>query len=375
MADATTIDKSPPLKRTALYDVHAELGAKLVPFAGYEMPVQYPTGITAEHKAVREKAGLFDVSHMGEFIVRGKQMVEFVNFVTTNDVAALKDGQAQYSTILNDRGTIEDDCLVYRAADHILMVVNASNIDKDFAHISKNLSKFEATLENISDKTSLLALQGPKAAEFLQRHVEIPLEAIKYYEFSLGKVADVPNVYIARTGYTGEDGFELYFPNEHAVKIWKVLTSRGDVTPAGLGCRDSLRLEMGMALYGSDIDDTVTPLEANLAWLVKLKKGDFVGRDALVRQKEVGVKKKLIGFSLGERAFPRHGYPVFVNGAPSGDVKSGTMSPTLGIPIGTAYVPSDWASEGTPLEVEIRGKRAGGKVEKMPFYKKGSRLS
>ena len=372
MADATTIDN--PLKRTPLYDVHQALGAKIVPFAGYEMPVQYPSGITAEHKAVREKAGLFDVSHMGEFVVRGVQAVDFVNFVTTNDVAALKEGQAHYSTILNDRGTIEDDCLVYRAADHVMMVVNASNIDKDFAHISKQLSKFDATLENVSDTTALLALQGPRAAEFLQRHTKVDLSKIKYYEFVIGDVAEIGNVYISRTGYTGEDGFELYFPNEHAVQMWKVLTGHGDVTPAGLGCRDSLRLEMGMALYGNDIDDTVTPLEASLGWLVKLKKGDFVGRDALVKQKEVGVKKKLIGFTLSERAFPRHGYPVFVNDAPSGDVKSGTMSPTLNIPIGTAYVPSDWSSEGTPIEVEIRGKRVPGKIEKMPFYKKGSRL-
>ena len=202
------------------------------------------------------------------------------------------------------------------------------------------------------------------------------LSKLKYYEFCVGTVADIANIYISRTGYTGEDGFELYFPAEHAVQMWKVLTSHGDVTPAGLGCRDSLRLEMGMALYGNDIDDTVTPLEANLAWLVKLKKpgGDFVGRDALVKQKEAGVKKKLIGFALSERAFPRHGYPVYVNGAPSGDVKSGTMSPTLNIPIGTAYVPSDWSSEGTALEVEIRGKRIPGKIEKLPFYKKGSRL-
>jgi len=372
MADATTIDN--PLKRTPLYDVHQALGAKIVPFAGYEMPVQYPSGITAEHRAVREKAGLFDVSHMGEFVVRGVQAVGFVNFVTTNDVAALKEGQAHYSTILNDRGTIEDDCLVYRAADHVMMVVNASNIDKDFAHISKQLSKFDATLENVSDTTALLALQGPRAAEFLQRHTKVDLSKIKYYEFVIGDVAEIGNVYISRTGYTGEDGFELYFPNEHAVQMWKVLTGHGDVTPAGLGCRDSLRLEMGMALYGNDIDDTVTPLEASLGWLVKLKKGDFVGRDALVKQKEVGVKKKLIGFTLSERAFPRHGYPVFVNDAPSGDVKSGTMSPTLNIPIGTAYVPSDWSSEGTPIEVEIRGKRVPGKIEKMPFYKKGSRL-
>src|SRR5438132_6404321 len=373
MADATTIDKTRPRNRTPLYDVHAELGAKLVPFAGYEMPVQYPTGITAEHKAVREKAGLFDVSHMGEFIVRGPQAVEFVNFVTTNDVAALKPGQAQYSTILNDRGSIEDDCLVYRTEDHVMLVVNASNIEKDFAHISRQRTKFEAVLENVSDQTALLALQGPESARILQLHTDAKLEKINYYEFVICTVAEVPRVYVSRTGYTGEDGFELYFPNQHAVKIWKVLTATGEVTPTGLGCRDSLRLEMGMALYGNDIDDTVTPLEANLAWLVKLKKGNFVGRDALVAQKEAGVKKKLIGFTLKERAFRRHGYPVFVNGAPSGDVKSGTMSPSLNIPIGTAYVPAESSKEGSALEVEIRGKRIAGTVERMPFYKKGSR--
>ncbi len=364
-----------PLKRTPLYDVHAALGAKIVPFAGFQMPVQYPTGITAEHKAVREKAGLFDVSHMGEFIVRGPQAVDFVSYVTTNDVAALKPGQAHYSTILREDGTIVDDCLVYRSEDRVMMVVNGSNIDKDFAHISRFLKKFpDAKLENISDQIALLALQGPDAARILQQHTSVDLSKIKYYEFTTGKVAGVDKVYISRTGYTGEDGFELYFPGEHAKKIWNALTASGEVTPTGLGARDSLRLEMGMALYGNDLDDTTTPLEASLGWLVKMKKGDFVGRDALAKQKEQGLKRKLVGFTTPERSFPRHGYPVFANGKPSGEVRSGTMSPTLGIPIGTAYVPPESAAEGSPLEIEIRGKRVPAVVQKMPFYKNGSRL-
>jgi aminomethyltransferase len=363
-----------PLKRTPLYDVHAALGAKLVPFAGFEMPVQYPTGITAEHKAVREKAGLFDVSHMGEFVVRGPQAVEFVNHVTTNDVSALKSGQAQYSTILRDDGTIVDDCLVYRADDRVLMVVNGSNIDKDFSHISRFVKDFDVTLDDISEKVALLALQGPDAARILQQHTETDLAQIKYYEFIRGTVAGVEKVYISRTGYTGEDGFELYFPAEHAEKMWKALTASGEVVPAGLGARDSLRLEMGMALYGNDLDDTTTPLEASLGWLVKMKKGDFVGRDALAKQKEEGLKRKLVGFTTTERSFPRHGYPVFAKGKASGEVRSGTMSPTLGIPIGTAYVPPDSAAEGSPLEIEIRGKRIAATVQKMPFYRDGSRL-
>jgi aminomethyltransferase len=370
---SATIDST--LKRTPLYDVHAALGAKLVPFAGFEMPVQYPTGITAEHKAVREKAGLFDVSHMGEFIVRGPQAVDFVNYVTTNDVAALQPGQAHYSTILREDGTIVDDCLVYRSDDRVLMVVNGSNIDKDWDHISQFVSKFpHAKLENISDQIALLALQGPEAARILQKHTETDLSDIKYYEHVMGTVAGVDRVYISRTGYTGEDGFELYFPAQHAKTIWNALTESGEVLPAGLGARDSLRLEMGMALYGNDLDDTTTPLEASLAWLVKMKKGDFVGRGALEKQKAEGLKRKLVGFTTSERSFPRHGYPVFVHGKPSGEVRSGTMSPTLGIPIGTAYVPPEFAKEGSSLEIEIRGKRIPATVQKMPFYKNGSRL-
>jgi aminomethyltransferase len=362
------------LKRTPLTDTHAALGAKLVPFAGYLMPVQYPSGITAEHLAVRKNAGLFDVSHMGEFIVRGPGAVDFVNYVTTNDVAALVVGQAHYSTILNERGTIEDDCLVYRADDHLMMVVNASNAAKDFAHISKQLNKFDATLEDVSDATALLALQGPNAAAILQRLTDTDLSAIKYYHFAFGSVAGIDGIIISRTGYTGEDGFELYFPNENAVAVWNAILATGEVVPAGLGCRDSLRLEMGMALYGNDIDDTVTPLEANLQWLVKLKKGDFVGRDALVKQKEAGIPRKLIGFTTTERSFPRHGYPVFVNGERSGDVCSGTMSPSLNMPIGTAYVPTAAATPGGSFEIEIRGKRIPAIVKKTPFYKDGTHL-
>jgi aminomethyltransferase len=362
------------LKRIPLHDVHVALGAKIVPFAGFEMPVQYPTGITAEHKAVREKAGLFDVSHMGEFMVRGPQAVDYVNYVTTNDVTALAPGQAQYSTILREDGTIVDDCLVYRAEDRVLMVVNGSNIDKDFAHISQYIGDFDATLEDLSDTIALLALQGPDAARILQQHTDTDLSRIKYYEFTTGTVAGVDKVYISRTGYTGEDGFELYTPAEHARKVWIALTASGEVIPVGLGARDSLRLEMGMALYGNDLDDTTTPLEASLGWLVKMKKGDFVGRDALVKQKERGLQRKLVGFTTEERSFPRHGYPVFANGKPSGEVRSGTLSPTLGIPIGTAYVPPESAAEGSPIEIEIRGKRIPATVQKMPFYKTGSRL-
>lgn len=362
------------LKRTPLTDTHSAIGAKMVPFAGYLMPVQYPSGITAEHNAVRKYAGLFDVSHMGEFIVRGPGAVDFVNYVTTNDVAALVVGQAHYSTILNDRGTIEDDCLVYREADQIMMVVNASNAEKDFAHISKHLSQFDATLEDVSDETALLALQGPKAAEVLQRLTDVDLSSIKYYHFTRGEVAGVDNIIISRTGYTGEDGFELYFANENAVQVWNAILGKGDVVPAGLGSRDSLRLEMGMALYGNDIDDTVTPLEANLQWLVKLKKGDFVGRDALVKQKAEGVRKKLAGFTTTERSFPRPGYAVYVNNARSGEVRSGTMSPSLGIPIGTAYLPTENSAPGSSFEIEIRGKRVPAVVEKTPFYKEGTHL-
>ncbi|MEO7086443.1 MAG: glycine cleavage system aminomethyltransferase GcvT [Gemmatimonadaceae bacterium] len=368
-----TTDNSGALRRTPFYDKHAALGAKLVPFAGYEMPVTYPIGLIAEHKAVREWCGLFDVSHMGEFIITGDKAIEFTTYVTTNDVDALAIGQVHYSTILNERGTIEDDCLVYRFADKIMMVVNASNVVKDYAHIVKHAGKFGVKVENISDNMGLLALQGPKAAEILQTRTNADLSAIKYYHFTEGEVAGMPMI-ISRTGYTGEDGFELYHDIKYSSKLWDVLMDAGDVTPAGLGARDTLRLEMGMALYGNDIDDTVTPLEANLGWLVKLKKGEFVGSPVLSEQKTNGVSKKLVGFTLADRNIARHGYAVYANGVQSGEVCSGTMSPTLGIAIGTCYLPADLAKEGSTFEVEIRGKRVPATVVKPPFYKEASHL-
>ncbi len=337
------------MQRTPLHDIHVALGAKMVPFAGFEMPVQYPTGITAEHRAVRESIGLFDVSHMGEFIIRGPGAIDFASYVTTNDVAALEVGQAHYSTILNEGGTIVDDCLVYRFDDHLMMVVNASNREKDLAHISSWRDRFDCTIEDVSDGIALLALQGPLAQESLARHTAAKLDEIGYYHFVVAEVAGVPDVIVSRTGYTGEDGFELYLDAARAAEVWTALVGDSRVTPAGLGARDTLRLEMGMALYGNDIDDTTTPYEAGLAWLVKMKKGDFVGKEALERQKAAGVPRKLVGFTMSDRAFPRHGYPVFFNGASSGEVRSGTMSPSLGIPIGTAYLPADAAKEGTAL--------------------------
>ena len=370
----TTDTTSAALKRTPLHDTHVALGAKMVPFAGYEMPVQYPSGITAEHKSVRERAGLFDVSHMGEFLVRGADAIKFANYVTTNDVSALAVGQAQYSALLNERGTFEDDCLVYRFDDHLMMVVNASNTAKDLAHISQHLEQFDVSIEDVSEEVALLALQGPEAARILQPLTDVDLSVIEYYHFAVGTVAGVPDVIVSRTGYTGEDGFELYFDNAHATTVWNAITAGGEVMPAGLGCRDSLRLEMGMALYGNDIDDTVTPLEANLAWIVKLPKGEFVGRNALVKQKEEGVTRKLVGFTTTERAFPRHGYPVIANGVPSGVVCSGTMSPSLNIPIGMCYVPAPHAKAGNELGIDIRGKVVKADIVKTPFYKSGSHL-
>jgi aminomethyltransferase len=359
-------------QRTPLHDVHMALGAKMVQFAGFEMPVQYPAGITAEHKAVRENVGLFDVSHMGEFMIRGPQAIDFANYVTTNDVAALSVGQAQYSTILNEGGTIVDDCLVYRFPDHLMMVVNASNKDKDLAHISAYIDRFDCSIEDVSDRMALLALQGPRAQEVMTRFTDVKLDDIAYYHFQVATVAGVPDVILSRTGYTGEDGFELYFDASRAVEVWDALMSDGSVVPAGLGARDTLRLEMGMALYGNDIDDGTTPYEAGLGWLVKMKKGDFVGREALERQKAAGIPRKLIGFTMPDRAFPRHGYSVSCDGVASGEVRSGTLSPTLGIAIGTAYLPLAVAKEGTQFEVEIRGKRLPAVVQKMPFYKNAS---
>lgn len=366
MTDTTT----GALKRTPLHDVHVALGAKIVPFAGYEMPVQYPTGITVEHKAVREACGLFDVSHMGEVIVRGPDAIRFVNSVTSNDVAALAVGQVQYSTLLRADGTIVDDLLVYRFADHLMLVINASNRDKDLAHLEAHRSGFDCTVTDISDETALLAIQGPHAPALVASLADVPLDGIKYYWFTEGNVAGVPCI-ISRTGYTGELGFELYFAADRAAHVWQALMATGGITPAGLGCRDTLRLEAGMCLYGHELDDQTTPLEAGLNWLVKLAKAEpFLGKDVLLRQHQEGTDRKLVGFTFDERAIPRAGYGVVYGGVTVGEVRSGTMSPTLGTPIGTCYLPSAAAVEGTTFEVEIRGKRVPARVIKLPFYKR-----
>jgi aminomethyltransferase len=335
------------------------------------MPVQYPTGSIAEHLAVRQRCGLFDVSHMGEFEVRGPGAVAFVDSVTTNRVAALSVGQVHYSTILNERGTIEDDCLVYRLDDRLMMVVNASNRAKDFARLDASRGRFDCSLDDVSDRIALLALQGPVAEQTLKPFTSASLSSIPYYHFVQAEVAGVPAI-VSRTGYTGEDGFELYVDSGGATALWDALLADGSVAPCGLGARDTLRLEMGMALYGNDIDDTTTPLEANLGWLVKMSKGDFVGRAALAAQQAAGVPRKLVGFVLDERCFPRHGYPVARGGEVVDQVRSGTVSPSLGDPIGTCYLPREAARVGEPLSVEIRGKKVSGRVVALPFYTSGS---
>ncbi|CAN5164453.1 glycine cleavage system aminomethyltransferase GcvT [soil metagenome] len=368
-----TAEPPQQLGYTPFHAIHVELGAKMVPFAGSHMPVQYPTGITAEHKAVRTGCGLFDVSHMGEFVVRGPGAVDFVNRVTTNDVAALEVGQAHYSMILNDRGTIEDDCLVYRAADMVMIVVNASNRQKDLTRIHRYEDDYNMRLDDMSDEMALLALQGPRAEEVLQPLTDLDLTTVGYYRFAVATVAGIEDVIVSRTGYTGEDGFELYFDATEGEPMWRALTASGSVTPCGLGARDTLRLEAGLTLYGNDIDDTVTPLEAGLGWVVKLKKGEFVGREALVRQKDIGVPRRLVGFTTKERVIPRYGMPVFSKGEKVSEVCSGTMSPTLGIPIGTTYLPTDRAKEGTRFEFEVRGRSAAATVTTLPFYKREGR--
>jgi aminomethyltransferase len=366
------------LKRTPLHDIHVALGAKIVPFAGYEMPVTYPQGITAEHNAVRNACGMFDVSHMGECLVRGPDAVRFVNSVTSNDVAALAVGQIHYSTLLRENGTIVDDLLVYRFADHLMLVVNASNKAKDLAHLRAHMTGFDCTLEDISDDIALLAVQGPDAPETIASLSAVPqgntpLDAVKYYWFTEGTVAGVPCI-ISRTGYTGEAGYELYLDAGQAERVWNAIMATGKVQPCGLGARDTLRLEAGLCLYGNEMDDTTTPLDAGLSWLVKLGKSEpFLGREALARQHQEGTDRRLVGFTLGERAIPRHGYPVLYGDVRVGEVCSGTMSPTLGIPIGTCYLPAPAAVEGTGFAIDIRGKSVPARVVKLPFYKRAGK--
>ncbi len=362
------------LRRTPLYEEHLAEGAKLVPFAGFEMPVHYSAGITAEHNAVRTAAGLFDVSHMGEFELRGPQALDLIQLVTTNDAATLEVGQAQYSTLPNESGALLDDLLVYRLPDRYMLVVNASNRDQDLDWIASRAAGFDVELTDRSDEVALLALQGPRAAQILQPLTATRLDDLGYYRFAEGIVAGVGGI-ISRTGYTGEDGFELYVQADEAVPLWRVLLEAGasvGLVPTGLGARDSLRLEMGYALYGNDLDDEHTPLEAGLGWVTKLDKGEFVGRDALLRQKAGGVHQRLIGFKLLERGFPRHGYEIALQGGMIGTVTSGTLSPSLGVGIGMGYVPVQHSKPGTRLEVLIRGHAIPAEVVRPPFYTAGS---
>ncbi|HET7600117.1 MAG TPA: glycine cleavage system aminomethyltransferase GcvT [Gemmatimonadales bacterium] len=359
------------LKRTPLYDVHRALGAKMVEYAGYEMPVQYPTGIIAEHQAVRTGVGLFDVSHMGEFEVTGPDRNAFVNRITCNDVTAIGPGGVQYSAILTPEGTFVDDCTLYRFDDKWMVVVNAANRAAAWRHVVEQKGGANVRLKDISDEVGLLALQGPKAQALLQPLTPLTLEEIGYYRFASGQVAGV-DCFVSRTGYTGEDGFELYCRDRNLGVLWTALTSAG-AQPAGLGARDSLRLEMGYALYGHEIDRSITPLEAGLGWIVKLDKGaPFMGDAALRAQRQRGVMRRLAGFRLDARGIPRQGYPVWYGGRPVDVVRSGCMSPSLGAPIGTTYLPPEGATPGTAVEVEIRGERLPARVVSRPFWTRGS---
>ena len=358
------------MKYIVLNDVHIALGAKMVEFAGYNMPVTY-AGLGKEHIAVRENVGIFDVSHMGEFRVKGPNALALLQKVTSNDVSKLVDGQVQYSCLPNETGGIVDDLLVYRINEEdYFLVVNASNIDKDWAHISKYNAEFNAELTNVSDDLSLFAIQGPNAAKLLQPLTELNLVEMKYYTFGIGKFAGVENVIVSATGYTGSGGFEVYVPNEYALDVWNTILDAGKemgLEPCGLGARDTLRLEKSFCLYGHEIDDNTNPIEAGLGWITKFTK-DFVGREFAEKLKQEGSKNKLIGFELTERGIPRQGYDIVnANGETIGRVTSGTQSPSLNKAIGLGYVPAEYAQIDTPIFIKIREKNIAAKVVKTPF--------
>ena len=363
------------LKRTPFHEFHRAAGAKLVEFAGYEMPVRY-TGDVREHLAVRTAAGLFDITHMGEFEVRGPGATEWLDRMVTNHVAALAVGQALYSPMCRPDGGIVDDLLVYRYADHHMLVVNASNMAKDFAWLDSHRPP-EVSLVDRSEATALLAVQGPNAAAILRGHVPGEAMELGYYRFTTGALFGCPAT-ISRTGYTGEDGFELYFDPAHAATVWNGLIEAGrphGLELVGLGARDTLRLEMGYMLYGNDLDDTTTPLEAGLGWTVKLAKGDFHGRDVMVKQKADGLKRRLVGFQLDGRRVPRHGMRILSGGRPVGAVASGTFSPSLERPIGMGYVETALAANGTALEIEAGPTTLAARVTARPFYTRGTHRS
>ena len=365
-------ERTSKMKRTPFYELHKRHGGKIVPFAGYEMPVQY-AGIIEEHKSVRNGVGVFDVSHMGEFFASGVNALSFLQKVTVNDVSKLSPGKAQYSAMCYDDGGIVDDLLVYMLAENeYMIVVNASNIEKDFAWMKK-FCPADVRFENKSDETALLAIQGPKSLETLQKLTPVDLKAIPYYNFVKGTVDGIEMI-ISRTGYTGELGFEIYFSNQHGEKIWNAIFKAGKefgIAPIGLGARDTLRLEMGYCLYGNDINDETTPLEAGLGWIVKTEKGDFLGKAVLEKQKKEGLKRKLCGFVMTERGIPRKGYVVTdENGNQIGQVTSGTQSPVLQQGIGLAYLSIDKTTPGTEIFIQIRERPHKAKVSKLPFISK-----
>lgn len=359
------------MKEIALSGKHKELNAKMVPFAGFNMPVSYE-GVNIEHETVRKDLGVFDVSHMGEFLISGENALELIQKISSNDASKLVDGKAQYSCMPNDEGGIVDDLIIYRIdAEKYLLVVNASNIEKDWNWIAHH-NTMDATMRDMSDELSLLAIQGPKAAEAMQSLTDIDLENMKFYTFEMGTFANVDKVIVSATGYTGSGGFEIYFKNEDAEQIWDAVMKAGKdygIKPIGLAARDTLRLEMGYCLYGNDIDDTTSPIEAGLGWITKFTK-DFVNSEELKEQKENGPKRKLIAFELDERGIPRQGYDIVdENGKKIGVVTSGTMSPSLEKGIGLGYVPTEIAGVGNKISIQIRKKVVPATQVKLPFYK------
>jgi aminomethyltransferase len=358
-------------KQTAFTSIHERLGGKMVEFAGFVMPVQY-SGIVEEHHRVRESVGIFDVSHMGEVEIRGKDALAFLQTITVNDVARLSEGRVQYSAMCMKDGGIVDDLLVYHLGDRYMLVINASNTAKDIAWMRENLEG-DVELTDRTDATSLLAVQGPRALDTLQKLTRVNLQSVPYYHFTRGVLADVEMI-ISRTGYTGERGFELYFPSDRATgaKVWEAVMAAGKdvgILPIGLGARDTLRLEMGFCLYGNDIDATTHPLEAGLGWITKLEKPAFNGKDVLVKAKQEGLRRKLVGFAMEDKAFPRHGYAIQAAGAASGTVTSGTFSPILEKGIGMGYVETAHAKPGTRIEIVIRNRAVPAQVTPLPFIK------
>lgn len=371
---------SASLKRTPLNAEHRALGARMVDFGGWDMPVQY-SGVVDEHRAVRTAVGLFDVSHMGEILVSGRGALDFLQHMTTNDISKTIIGQAQYGAFCTPQGTIIDDIIVYRKGlDSFFICVNASNADKDFAWLQKNIPTSGVVLENLSDDYAQIALQGPKARELLAQVVDIKINDLKYYHFSEGKVFGTPAI-IARTGYTGELGYELYIPAASAPGIWQGLLKNGaqfGIKPCGLGARDTLRLEMGYLLYGNDMDDARTALECGLGWVTKFDKGNFIGSEALKTQKQLGISNKLVGFEMVDRAIGRHGYPIFSSATasvPMGVVTSGSPGPSVGKNVGMAYVSEEHSRLGQEIWIEIRSERKLAKVVKKPFYTQGTAQS